>query len=250
MYQKAIALDPGYYRSHEQLGSFYYYRGKYPEAAEQFQETVDRAPGRFIAFSNLGAALMDMGKFDAAERALMTSLNLRETAPALNNLGAIRAYQGRDAEAIEHYERAVSLDPSDYVNIENAADCYRRVDRLAEAKKAYRKAMTLALTELGENPALGYSRSFVAYCAARLGDTKRAEVEISQALKSSPGDNKVIGNTVLTYEALHQREKAIGVVRGATPQLLHQLCRHPDLADFCQDPRYQLLLNQIGNGGI
>ena len=248
-YNRAIDLDPGYYWPYEVQGVFFYNRGRYPEAAEQFRKVIERAPGVFKAYSNLGATLMDLGKYDEAELALVQSLKLRETAPALNNVGAIRAYQRRDSEAVEYYERAVAMEPSDYIDVENLADSYRRLGRLAAAKRAYRMAMTLALTELGENPALGYPRGFVAYCAARLGDTKRAEAEISQALKSSPGDNKVIENAVLTYEALQQRDKAIAALRGATPELLHQLCRHPDLADFCQDPRFQQIVNQIENGG-
>jgi serine/threonine protein kinase/tetratricopeptide (TPR) repeat protein len=241
-YQQAIALDPGYYRSHEQLGAFYYFRGEYASAVEQFQESIKWAPGRFVAYSDLGAALMDLGKFDEAETALMESLNLRETAPALNNLGALRAYQRRDVEAVGYYERAVALDANDYVNIENLGDSYRRVGRLVNAKAAYRKAMNLGLRDLAENPALGYPRAFVAYCAARLGDAKRAESEISQALKSSPGDKGVIRNAVLTYEVLGQRAKAIAALAQASPEVLHELQRHPDLADFCQDPRFQQLL--------
>ena len=181
----------------------------------------------------------------------MQSLKLRETAPALNNLGAIRAYQKRDSEAVEYYERAVAMDPSDYVyvNVENLADSYRRLGRTRPARTAYLKAMNLALGELVENPSEGYPRGFVAYCAARLGDDKRAESEIAQAMKSSPGDNKVIENAVLTYEALHQRDRAIAVLTNATPDLLHELERHPDLADFCRDPRFQQLVAQVVQGG-
>jgi hypothetical protein len=54
---------------------------------------------------------------------------------------------------------------------------------------------------------------------------------------------------VLTYEALHQRDKAIAALKAATPAVLHELERHPDLADFCQDLRFQQLVNQIGDGG-
>lgn len=248
-YNRAIDLDPGYYWPYEVQGVFFYNRGRYPEAAEQFQRVIERAPGMFKAYSNLGATLMDLGKYDEAERALMQSLKLRETAPALNNVGAIRAYQRRDSEAVGYYERAVAMDPSDYVNIENLADSYRRLRRMPAAQMAYRKTMNLALGDLVENPSLGYPRGFVAYCAARLGDRKRAEAEIGQALKSSPGDNKVIENAVLTYEALHQRDRAVRSLNGATPELLHQLDRHPDLADFRQDPRFQEVVTQIGNGG-
>jgi len=244
-FNRAINLDPAYYWPYQLQGVFFYYRGRYPEAAEQFQRVIERAPGMFKPYSNLGATLMDLGKYDEAEQALMQSLKLQETAAALNNVGAIRAYQKRDAEAIEYYERAVAMDPSDYVNIENLADSYRRMGRTRAAKTAYIKAMNLALAEVVENPSQAYPRGFVAYCAARLGDNERAEAEIVQALKSSPGDNQVIKNAVLTYEALHQRDRAIEVLTNATPNLLNELERHPDLADFCRDPRFQELVTKI-----
>ncbi len=248
-YERAINLDPGYYWPYEVQGVFFYNRGRYAEAAEQFRKVIERAPGMVNAYSNLGATLMDAGKFAEAEQALMQALKLRETAPALNNLGAIRAYQKRDSEAVKYYERAVAMDQSDYVNIENLADSYRRLGRTNAAKTAYVQAMNLALAALVENPSQGSPRGFVAYCAARLGDKKRSETEIAQALKSSPGDNKVIENAALTYEALHQRDRAIAVLGNATPDLLHELERHPDLADFSQDPGFQQLAAKLEEGG-
>jgi tetratricopeptide (TPR) repeat protein len=248
-YTRAIDLDPGYYWPYESQGVFFYRRGRYPEAAEQFRKVIERAPGMFKPYSNLGATLMDLGKYDEAEQALTQSLKLRKTAPALNNLGAIRAYQRRDSEAVEYFEEAVAMDPSDYVNVENLADCYRRLGRLQEAKSAYRKAMNGALEVLAENPSQGYPRAFVAQCAARLGDNKRAEAEIAQALKSSPGDNKVIETAILTYEVLNERDKAVAALNSATPELLLQLERYPDLADFCSDSRFQQLVTKVDIGG-
>jgi Flp pilus assembly protein TadD len=248
-YNRAIDLDPGYYWPYDSQGIFFYRRGRYPEAADQFRKVIERAPGMFRPYSNLGATLMDLGKYDEAEQALTQSLKLRKTAPALNNLGAIRAYQRRDSEAVEYFEEAVAMDPSDYVNVENLADCYRRLGRMQEARSAYRKAMNGALEVLAENPSQGYPRAFVAQCAARLGDTKRAEAEIAQALKSSPGDNKVIETAILTYEVLNERDKAVAALNSATPELLLQLQRYPDLADFCSDSRFQQLVTKVDIGG-
>ena len=118
-----------------------------------------------------------------------------------------------------------------------------------DARAAYRNAMNLALAELAENPSQGYPRGFVAYCAARLGDRKRAEAEIRQALKSAPGNNLVIQNAVLTYEALRERDKAVAVLGSATPDLLRELEQHPDLAGFRRDPRFQDLVSKIRKGG-
>lgn len=246
-YQKAIELDPGYYGGYHGLGVFYYYHGKYREAAEQFQKSIERAPGLFDEYTNLGAALDELGRDKEAERALLTSLHLRETPRALNSMGAMLAYQKKDEEAIAYYKRAVALDPSEYVYLENLADSNRRLGREHNAKAAYRRALDLALAALNENPRLGYDRGFVAYISARLGDRKRAEDEIAQALQLSPGETKVIRNAVLTYEALGERARAIHVLEGAPIELLHELDRQPDLADFRRDSRFKQLIARNSN---
>jgi Flp pilus assembly protein TadD len=108
----------------------------------------------FDEYANLGAALDELGQDTEAEKALLTSLKLRETPRALNNMGAIRAYQKRDVEAIAYYKRAVALDPSYYICLENLADSNRRLGRVRDANAAYRQAMDLALATLKENPRL------------------------------------------------------------------------------------------------
>jgi eukaryotic-like serine/threonine-protein kinase len=237
-YRKAIALEPGYYKPYQKLGAFYYYRGQYLEAAEQFQKTIDRAPGLFEAYTDLGAAMSDLGRNQEAEQALLMSLKLRETARAWNSLGAIRAYQDRDADAVKYYTRAVTMDAGEYLYWLNLADSNRRSGRLADAKMAYRKGLNLALIELGGNPRLGLTRAHVAYFAARLGDARRGQDEISQALKLLPGDTQVILNAVLTYETLGERDQAIKVLGLATPEVLKKVNLQPDLVDFRQDVRF------------
>jgi tetratricopeptide (TPR) repeat protein len=181
-YQKAIELDPDYYGGYHGLGVLYYYHGNYPEAVRQFQKSIERAPGLFDEYTNLGAALDELGRDTEAEKALLTSLKLRETPDALNNMGAMRAYQKRDVEAIAYYKRAVALDPSSYISVENLADSNRRLGRVRDANAAYRQAMDLALATLKENPRLGYPRGYVAYIAARLGDRKRERETKSRRL--------------------------------------------------------------------
>jgi len=109
--------------------------------------------------------------------------------------------------------------------------------------------MDLALAELQENPRRGYTRAFVGYFAARLGDHKRAEDEIGQSLQLSPTDNEVVRCAVLTYEALGRRDGAISALRQATAGLLRELDRHPDLADFRDDIRFKQLLANTASGG-
>ena len=247
-YRKAIELEPDYYKPYQRLGAFYYWRGRYLEAAEEFRKAIERAPGWFEPYTDLAATLSELGRNEEAEQVLLASLKLRETATAWNNLGAIRAYEKRDADAVGYYTRAVRLDPGSYEYWLNLGDSNRRTGHLADATMAYRKGMDLALVELKDNPRLGLTRAYVAYLAARLGDIERGQDEIRQALQLSPGDNKINRQAVLTYEALGQRDLAIQVLSGATPELVQELDRQPDLADFRQDTRFKQVVAQIDRG--
>jgi serine/threonine-protein kinase len=240
-YQKAIALDPGYYETYQELGVFYDMRGEYAQAAEQFRKVIERAPRFSNAYTNLGAALNKMGQDDAAVQALLTSLNIKESAGALNSLAAIKAYQKRDDEAIVYYKRAFRLDQSSYICLLNLGDSCRREGREAESRDYYQRGSELALEALGHNPGNGSTRAFVGYLSARLGDRRRGQQEIAQALQSAPNDQRVIRRAVLTYEMLGQRDRALAVAETATAEALRELDRHPDLADFRQDPRFREL---------
>jgi serine/threonine protein kinase/tetratricopeptide (TPR) repeat protein len=248
-YGRAIALEPEYFLPYRKLGEFYYYHSKYAEAAQQFQKAIERAPGLFDAYNELAAALSDSGQDDEAEKALLHSLAIRETGDAENSLGAIRAYQRRDREAQTFYERAVKLDPRVYVYWLNLADSKRRLGQAKDAKASYRKGMELALAELREDPHDGFTRAYVAYFFARLGDAARAEDEVSQARETAPSDTKVIRRAVLTYEALGKRDLALEAIRGAPPELIHELDRQPDLTQFRNDLRFKQVVTQISNGG-
>jgi tetratricopeptide (TPR) repeat protein len=245
-YRQAIALEPAYYLPYSELGVLYYRRGKYPEAAEEFRNTIAHSTGGVQSYINLGAVLGDLGRDAEAEQAFMASLRIRETDGALNSMGAIRAYQKRDEEALNFYRRAVALNARNFIYWLNLGDSCRRLGRAADAASAYRSAMGLALNELKQNPLNGYTRSFVGYFAARLGDRARAEDEIGQALQLSPADGKVIRRAVLTFQALGLTDRALEALSHATPELLRELARHPDLAEFRQNPRF---LQLTGNAG-
>jgi tetratricopeptide (TPR) repeat protein len=248
-YRKAIELEPGYYSSYRKLGEFYYYRSNYSEAAAQWKQAIERAPGLVDAYNELAAALIELEQDDEAEKALLTSIRQRETADARNGLGAIRAYQKRDREAADLYKRALVLNPNVYAYWLNMADSNRRLGRVREAAAAYRKGMGLALAELKDDPHSGYTRAYVGYFAARLGDAARADDEISQAREQLPSDTEVTRQTVLTYVAMGQRDRAIEALIGAPPELLRELDRHPDLADFRQDLRFKQAVAKYANGG-
>jgi serine/threonine protein kinase/tetratricopeptide (TPR) repeat protein len=243
-YRTAISLDPTFYDPYEYFGVYYFHRGQFQEAVEQFQKVIELAPGMYNAYANLGASLENLGRLDEAEKAQQNALKIKETPRALNNLGSLLLIEKRFADALPYLQRAALLTPNDYVVLLNLADSERLLGRIKEARINYRKAMDLSLSELSQSPGSGLARAFFAYFAARLGDRKRAEDEIRQALRLSPGDNTVIRRAILTYETLALRTQALAVAGTASPELLQNLKSDPDLADFCQDSRFTQLVDQ------
>jgi tetratricopeptide (TPR) repeat protein len=243
-YRQAIALDPGNYETYEELGAYLYQQADYASAADQFRKVIERAPRFYNAYTNLGAALSDLGQDEPAVSALLMSLKLKETARALNNLAAIRAYEKRDADALVLYKKSLLLDPNSYLCLENLGDSSRRQGLAAEARDYYRRSSEIALAALAADPRNAHARAYVGYVAARLDDRARAEEETEQALTLS-GDKTVIRHAVLTYEVLGERGRALQIAGTASKNILRELDRHPDLADFCGDPRFKQLKARI-----
>src|SRR5438552_5992305 len=183
-YQHAVELDPTFYDPYEYFGVFYYRRGRYLEAAEQFQKVIQLAPGMYNAYANLGACFEKLGRIADAERTLRSALALRETPRTLNNIGSLLLAEKQFADALTYLQKAAVITPNDYVVLLNLADAHRHLGHSEAARTNYQKGMDLALAELSQSPGNGFARSFVAYFAARLGDRRRAQEEILQALRS------------------------------------------------------------------
>ncbi|HET9366050.1 MAG TPA: tetratricopeptide repeat protein, partial [Candidatus Angelobacter sp.] len=241
-YRRAVGLAPQYFKIYKEFGRFYYAHGQYVEAAEQFQKAIDRFPADYEAYANMAAALNDMQEDEKAEEALKKSLAFKETAQAWNSLGAIKAYQRDDTQALTFYRHALAQSKNNFIYLMNAADSSRRLGQVKQARIYYRRSMDIASAELVQDFRNGFVRVYVGYLAARLGQRKRAEDEILEALQSFPKDKTVIRRTILTYEALANREKAMAIAATAPSSVLRELNRQPDMAEFSKDPRFKVLM--------
>jgi serine/threonine protein kinase/tetratricopeptide (TPR) repeat protein len=243
-YRHATELDPTFYDPHQYFGVFYFHRGRYSEAADEFQRVIELAPGMYNAYTNLGSSLAKLGRLADAEKALRSALGLRETPRTLNNMGDLLLSERHFSEALVYLQKAAALTPNDYVVLLNVSDAHRNLGHIKESKAECSRAMNLALSELSQMPRDGYARSLVGYCAARLGDRRRAADETRQALHLEPGNNSMIRRAVLTYEMINLRAEALAALTDATPDLLKNLEEDPDLADFCRDPRFKELVGK------
>lgn len=150
LWTKTVRTAPASARARRNLGRLYMIRGRRQEAAQEFREAIRIMPDDAATWNNLGVMLLEQGNWDGAEQAMTAALRLNslpldvrinlgvvslrrgqvkqaeahllaalaslELAPsqrarALNNLGMVRATQGRSAEAEQAFKEAVALDP-------------------------------------------------------------------------------------------------------------------------------------------
>jgi tetratricopeptide (TPR) repeat protein len=242
IYEKAVQAQPNYYAPYIDFGLFYYYRGSFKEAEQLFRRVIAIAPGLAKGHMCLGLALKGLGRLEEAERSLLASLRLQETPQVLTDLGALYYQEERFSEAATYFRKSLSAEPPNALRYANLGDAYRRGGQLQAAAESYRQAQALAEADVAQNPREPFARARLARLFALLGDRRRAEFEIMQALAIGPGNARVLRDAVFTYEALKDREKALQVLGNAPRGLLEELSSQPDLRDLQKDQGFLELL--------
>ncbi len=109
---KAIRLDPGLAKAHNNLGIAHLAKGQLDEAVREYREAIRLVPGDADAHNNLGNAYKARGQANEAVREYREAIRLAHgLAEAHRNLGAILANEGQAAEAVEEYRQALELRP-------------------------------------------------------------------------------------------------------------------------------------------
>jgi tetratricopeptide (TPR) repeat protein len=223
-------------------------QGKYDEAIANYQKAIALKPDDPLAHWKLGEVDANQGRFSEAEAAIRTSLALTETSEALQSLGIILMYQGRDAEALSYLQRAFDLEMG---NGSAAVDAmmrssilmylgiaHRRLNQALATADTLHRGLVVAANAAAENPENGKAWAFLGYFQGAIGDSQRAAMQITTALQLSPEDLTVRKTAVLAYEVLGQRDKTLALLKSSTAEEVAAINRWPDLADLHKDLRF------------
>ena len=116
--------------------------GMYSDVQTLYRTTIERNPGCWMAYDNLGILLSRMGHNQESIDLLKQAVRLKpEFAEIHYNLGTALAAVGKSDEAVVEYTRALELRPvfpEVHVNLGNVLAA---VGRTGEAIEAYRKAI-------------------------------------------------------------------------------------------------------------
>ncbi len=109
--------------------------GRTREAIATFERALAVDPSNALARANLGTVYLMVHDYPNARAAMQGAIALDpDVSRAHNALGVIAAETGHPEEAIEHWKRAVALNPREWDTLFNLAEVLERRGRTAEAR--------------------------------------------------------------------------------------------------------------------
>lgn len=162
VYEDTVALNPGSWAAHNNLGNALSDQGKYREAIPHFEAAlaVKPNPEATAAHASWGTALMELGQRDQARQHFRQSLQLArpgEEWRGYMGLGSCAQIDQQYDEAISFYQQALETLPPKFAwaTHVNLALCLVAIERYSDAVVQYREAIALRPNEPGVLHALG-----------------------------------------------------------------------------------------------
>lgn len=142
--ERALAIAPQLAEGHTCLGNVYFSTGRYEEAVEQFQRSLDLDHTSDETLRLLAAAYQKQGKPLAAEEAFRKAVSLRPNYwTVYNAFGTFYYNQARYAEAEAMFQKAIKLAPLNFRGYSNLGAIYLLLGRYDDALAALKQSNTL-----------------------------------------------------------------------------------------------------------
>jgi len=142
--KQAAALDPKLPLVHYLLGEFYLYKSNVEKAIQEFEFEQKLNPGYAGTYDRLGDSYSRIGKYDESERALQRAILLDATATGPYILmGKVLVKKKEYASAINYLQKALRMDPSNYMAHHLMGETYRGLGLTEDAERELKRAEEL-----------------------------------------------------------------------------------------------------------
>ena len=242
---RALTLDANDWRARMILGLVHYKTARYPEAAAAWEQVSKLTPDNFIVLNNLAAVYHMLDRDEDSATALQRSLEIKPDAYTYGNLGTLRFFQGRYDDAVPAFEKAVNMEPGEYLWWGNLGDAYRWAPgQAAKAKPAYENAIRQLRENIAAHPDDLDLQSILALYLAKHGD-KQAALDQLKAGDAAPKKTPVIlFRSAVVHEICGEREQALAALAASLKSgyALKEIKNEPELVALRTDSRYQTVL--------
>ena len=128
-------------RNHEKSGNL-------PGAVESYRKVLEIDPGNYRTMNNIAALLIRMNLWEESLGYLQSSIQLNDHyVPALINLGIVHARNGNSSEAERALLKALSLEEQNRSALFNIAALYENEGYYDKARGYYQRLQTLGESE-------------------------------------------------------------------------------------------------------
>jgi adenylate cyclase len=205
--------------------------------------------------ANLAAAhavrariLSEGGRHGVAAEEIDVALCLDPESYEVNRAAAyLRFRQQRLPEAIDHFEKALSLMETDVSSANMLMTCYMAIDDHEAARRAAQVTLARAQKTLAQDPSNGAAMGFCCYALALLGQAESAKGWMSRALLIDPDNLNMRYNfaCALTTQ-LKDVDGALELLGPVFDRIAVGLLNHakadPDIDPLRDDPRFQAMI--------
>ena len=174
-----------------------------PSARVKLLKACSLDPDFAVAQCGLADCLKLEGNFDLAKEAATKAVSSQpDSAWALSTLAEINELMGKEDLAERQYRRSIQLDP-------DAALSYRRLSNSLIKRKRWEEARSMLLKAKDLEPYNAMVHGQLAITYARLGNRKKALMELGFAERYDDGDPGVQQVVAIGYEILNEIPQAI-----------------------------------------
>jgi tetratricopeptide (TPR) repeat protein len=180
LWRATLVGNPSCFLAWQNLGSALLKQGRVDEAIDHFQRALDIHPDFAEAHNDLGLALAQKGQFKDAIAHYRKAFESRsDLVEAHVNLGNALVQEGQMDQAIAHYEWALGGQPGNGKIYSNLGYALFRQGRLNEAVNSLQRALELLPTFAGAHDTLGL-------VLLQKGQVDQAIAHFQQALECQP----------------------------------------------------------------
>jgi len=226
---KAAMLLAGDAEAHSNLGNALLDLGRLKEAAASYRRALEIAPQFAEAHSNLGNSLQGLGQFDDAVAQYQRALQIKpQYAEAHNNWGNALRGLGRHDEAVAQYHLALQVKPQYAQAHSNLGNALRSLGRLDEAVAGYRRAIDIA-------PSYAEAHNNLGNALLDLGQLADAAACYRRAIEINPAFAGAHSNLGIVLRRLGQLVDAAASCRRALAVNPDFAGAHGNLGDVLRD---------------
>ena len=247
--KQATKVDPNYAKAWALMAlgqsELRFWHGLQEDGMPAAEQALALDPHQPEAICVKARYLQGEGRHEDADRQLAVALEIDPESWEVNKEAAMIAFrQGRVAEAVPYWEKALSLVETDCHSGHMLSCCYMALDDRANLDRNARITIARVEKEVAQDPTNGSAMAMGVSALCASGDSNRARDWIDRAMLMDPDNLTMRYNLACALSIhLHDFETALELLEPYFAQMTMTQLRHidvdPDFKELRDVPRYQ-----------